>query len=118
MLVIKREKADMVVISTHGLSGWRPLILGSIAEKVIKLVDCTLLLLQSGHQVSAAEEPAIEVSEDTFGQRGIETKHVGSIVSGQEALAQKRLDLSAGDLAERAGGTEQHYDQTHSLFTQ
>jgi nucleotide-binding universal stress UspA family protein len=89
MLVIKREKADMVVISTHGLSGWRPLILGSIAEKVIKLADCTLLLLQSGHQVSAAEEPAIEVWEDTFVHRSIETKHVGSIVPGQEILAQK-----------------------------
>jgi nucleotide-binding universal stress UspA family protein len=52
--VIKLEKADMVVISTHGLSGWRPLILGSIAEQVIKQVDCTLLLLQSGQHLSAA----------------------------------------------------------------
>ena len=66
MLVIKREKVDMVVISTHGLSGWRPRILGSIAEQVIKLVHCTLLLLQSDQQVLAAEEPAIEVWEDTL----------------------------------------------------
>jgi len=117
MLVIKREKADMVVISTHGVSGWRPLILGSIAEKVIKLVDCPLLLLQSGHQMSAAEEPAIEVWEDTFGRNGVEPKHIGSTVPGQEILAQKRLDLSAEDLAARAGRTEQHYDQTHSLFS-
>jgi nucleotide-binding universal stress UspA family protein len=48
MRVIKREKTDMVVISTHGMSGWHPLVFGSIAEQVIKQVNCTLLLLQSG----------------------------------------------------------------------
>jgi hypothetical protein len=37
----------MVVISTHGISGWHPLVFGSIAEKVIKLVQCPLLLLRS-----------------------------------------------------------------------
>ena len=66
MRVIKSEKADMLVISTHGLSGWRPLILGSIAEQLIKQVNCTLLLLQSGRGESIVEEPAIQVWEDSF----------------------------------------------------
>jgi nucleotide-binding universal stress UspA family protein len=44
---IEREGADFVVISTHGLSGWHPLVFGSIAEKVVKLVQCPLLLLRS-----------------------------------------------------------------------
>ena len=35
------------MISTHGISGWHPLFFGSIAEKVIKLVECPLLLLRS-----------------------------------------------------------------------
>jgi nucleotide-binding universal stress UspA family protein len=47
MLVIEREHIDMIVISTHGISGWRPLIFGSIAEKVVKQVQCPLLLLRS-----------------------------------------------------------------------
>jgi nucleotide-binding universal stress UspA family protein len=37
----------MVVISTHGISGWHPLVFGSTAEKVVKLVQCPLLLLRS-----------------------------------------------------------------------
>jgi nucleotide-binding universal stress UspA family protein len=45
--VIEREKIDMVVISTHGISGWHPLVFGSIAEKVVKQVQCPLLLLRS-----------------------------------------------------------------------
>lgn len=47
MIVIEREHIDMVVISTHGISGWHPVIFGSVAEKVVKLVTCPLLLLRS-----------------------------------------------------------------------
>jgi nucleotide-binding universal stress UspA family protein len=47
MGVAERENVDFLVISTHGISGWRPLVFGSIAEKVIKLVQCPLLLLRS-----------------------------------------------------------------------
>jgi nucleotide-binding universal stress UspA family protein len=47
MEVIDRQHIDMVVISTHGISGWHPLVFGSIAEKVVKLVQCPLLLLRS-----------------------------------------------------------------------
>ncbi len=49
MEVVEREHIDMVVISTHGISGWRPLVFGSIAEKVVKLVQCPLLLLRSAN---------------------------------------------------------------------
>ena len=66
MRAIKRENADMLVISTHGLSGWRPLILGSIAEQVIKQVNCTLLLLQSGQHRPATEASAMEIPEQSF----------------------------------------------------
>lgn len=47
MEVAEREHIDMVVISTHGISGWHPLVFGSIAEKVVRLVECPLLLLRS-----------------------------------------------------------------------
>jgi nucleotide-binding universal stress UspA family protein len=47
MEVVDREHIDLIVISTHGISGWHPLIFGSIAEKVVKLVQCPLLLLRS-----------------------------------------------------------------------
>jgi nucleotide-binding universal stress UspA family protein len=29
------------------MSGWHPMVFGSIAEKVVKLVECPLLLLRS-----------------------------------------------------------------------
>jgi len=63
MEVVDREHIDMVVISTHGISGWHPLIFGSIAEKVIKLVQCPLLLLRSAKPDSGAKNPSGRASE-------------------------------------------------------
>ncbi|MFZ1916566.1 MAG: universal stress protein [Terriglobales bacterium] len=53
MLAIEREHIDMIVISTHGTSGWRRLVFGSIAEKVVKQVQCPLLLLRSVEPAAA-----------------------------------------------------------------
>lgn len=47
MRIAEREHVDLLVISTHGISGWRPTIFGSIAEKVIKLAGCPVLLVRS-----------------------------------------------------------------------
>jgi nucleotide-binding universal stress UspA family protein len=53
--VAESEKADLVVISTHGLTGWHPLVFGSIAEKVMKLVHCPVLLLRTPKPASSAK---------------------------------------------------------------
>ena len=58
MEVVEREHIDMVVISTHGISGWHPLVFGSIAEKVVKLVKCPLLLLRSAKPESGVKAEA------------------------------------------------------------
>ena len=63
MEVVEREHIDMVVISTHGISGWHPLVFGSIAEKVVKLVQCPLLLLHSAKTESEVETSSDRVTE-------------------------------------------------------
>jgi len=63
MKVVEREHIDMVVISTHGISGWHPLIFGSIAEKVVKLVQCPLLLLRSAKPESGEKIPSQQSTE-------------------------------------------------------
>jgi len=63
MEVVEREHIDMVVISTHGISGWHPLVFGSIAEKVVKLVQCPLLLLRSAKPETGAKIPSGRASE-------------------------------------------------------
>jgi nucleotide-binding universal stress UspA family protein len=57
MLVIEREHIDMIVLSTCGISGWRPMVFGSIAEKVVKLVQCPLLFLAPSNRAQIVQLP-------------------------------------------------------------
>lgn len=38
------EDAQFVVISTHGIGGWRNLMFGAVAEKVIRLSPCAVVV--------------------------------------------------------------------------
>ncbi|MEE8397800.1 MAG: universal stress protein [Desulfobacterales bacterium] len=40
------ENADLIVIATHGLTGWKKLIFGSVTEKVIRLAKCPVLSIR------------------------------------------------------------------------
>jgi nucleotide-binding universal stress UspA family protein len=60
---IDSEKIDQVVISTHGCSGWYPTVFGSIAEKVIKLAPCPVLLLRTPKPKSSAKVTSSRLME-------------------------------------------------------
>jgi nucleotide-binding universal stress UspA family protein len=45
--VAERNAADLIVISTHGMTGWNKFVFGSIAEKVVRMATCTVLLLRA-----------------------------------------------------------------------
>jgi nucleotide-binding universal stress UspA family protein len=53
--VIDREHIDMIVVSTHGITGWHPLVFGSIAEKLVRLVQIPLLLIHTKKPESSAK---------------------------------------------------------------
>jgi universal stress protein A len=38
-----RQSVDLLVIATHGWSGWRRLVFGSVAEKVVRSAACPVL---------------------------------------------------------------------------
>ena len=44
--VAKKGKADLIVISTHGETGWRHLVFGSVAEKVVRFSSCPVLTIR------------------------------------------------------------------------
>jgi len=43
--VAEEEGVDLIVLSTHGESGWRHRIFGSVTEKVIRMADCPVLTI-------------------------------------------------------------------------
>ena len=47
--MVKEEKTDMIVIATHGFTGWRKFMFGSVTEKVIRLSPCPVLSTRASH---------------------------------------------------------------------
>lgn len=43
--VAKRVRANVIVIATHGRTGWRRLVFGSVAEKVVRRSCCPVLTI-------------------------------------------------------------------------
>jgi nucleotide-binding universal stress UspA family protein len=39
----KSEKVSVIVTATHGLTGWRHFIFGSVAERIVRLASCPVL---------------------------------------------------------------------------
>ena len=45
--IAERNNADLIVICTHGMTGWHKLAFGSVAEKVVRVSTCPVLLLKA-----------------------------------------------------------------------
>jgi nucleotide-binding universal stress UspA family protein len=61
--VAVEEGADLIVMSTHGRTGWKQLKLGSVAQKVLRYVPCPVFLVPPHAVTSTAKmvvnEPVI-----------------------------------------------------------
>ncbi len=43
----EQEEADLIIIGTHGRTGLERFLLGSVAEKVVRLATCSVLTVRS-----------------------------------------------------------------------
>jgi universal stress protein A len=41
----KEENVDLIVISSHGKSGWKRLMFGSVTDKVMRIAGCPVLIV-------------------------------------------------------------------------
>ncbi len=59
--ISRREKADLIVMGTHGRTGLQHMMLGSVAEKVVRLARCPVLTVpdRAAARVGAAAERSV-----------------------------------------------------------
>jgi nucleotide-binding universal stress UspA family protein len=57
----EHNNVDLIVIATHGMTGWRKLAFGSVAEKVVRLATCPVLVMR----IHAEEESGDPVKRDS-----------------------------------------------------
>jgi nucleotide-binding universal stress UspA family protein len=53
---VEKQNADLIVIGTHGLSGLKHLLLGSIAERVVQKAPCAVLTVKTGIKAGGSSE--------------------------------------------------------------
>lgn len=54
--VASERGADLIVLTSHGRTGMKRLLIGSVAERVVRLAPCPVLVLR--HYPGPADEPA------------------------------------------------------------
>jgi nucleotide-binding universal stress UspA family protein len=57
----EHNKADLIVIATHGMTGWHRLAFGSVTEKVVRLAPLPVLVLRADGE-RKTNSPAAEAS--------------------------------------------------------
>src|SRR6266540_6834071 len=50
----KDHGVDLIITSTHGLTGFEHVLIGSIAEKVVRHASCSVLVVPSHPQIRSA----------------------------------------------------------------
>jgi nucleotide-binding universal stress UspA family protein len=59
--VAKQEKCDLIVMATHGYTGMRRALLGSVAARVIQHAPCPVLSVRGGNLPAGARRGAARV---------------------------------------------------------
>jgi universal stress protein A len=52
--IAKARKADVIVMGTHGRSGFAHLMLGSVAERVVRIAQCPVLAIRDSSRAADA----------------------------------------------------------------
>lgn len=53
--IAEHNNVDLIVIATHGMSGWRKLAFGSVTEKIVRLAACPVLVLRAQAEAESRE---------------------------------------------------------------
>jgi nucleotide-binding universal stress UspA family protein len=56
--IAEHDGVDLIVIATHGMTGWHRLAFGSVAEKVVRLAPCPVLVLRAHPTEHSSASPA------------------------------------------------------------
>jgi nucleotide-binding universal stress UspA family protein len=53
--IASEEKVSLIVIATHGATGWRRFMFGSVAEKVVRMAGCPVLTIPAPEKKGGSE---------------------------------------------------------------
>ena len=82
---------DLLVIATHGLSGWRHLVFGSVAEAIVRQLHCPVLTIHAAPAVTEAVAEPVEEADETINGMTPVRQEVGLAAESATELDQGRI---------------------------
>jgi len=87
------RRADLIVIGTHGRTGIKHVLLGSVAEKTVRLAPCPVLTVRGAAEPVASGRPASPVARQ---------QHIAQPGEVAEMMRRDPLTIGPDDTLERA----------------
>ncbi len=112
----KNVGADLVVVGTHGHRGLRRVLLGSVAEKVVKLSPCSVLTIKGEGKAAAPERILVGVDFSESSAQALATaaelaKSCGASLHLVHAMEPHLVPVTAYDMPLPDGFYEKVHDE-------
>lgn len=72
LAVARQEQTDMIVMGTHGRTGLHHMLIGSTAEKVVRMAPCSVLTVRH-------PEHQFALPQDSYPQRELNRKRINRV---------------------------------------
>jgi len=92
------EDADIIVIGSHGLTGWRHIVFGSVAERVVRLAPCAVLTIRAPKkEVATAYHERMEAQLEEFADKihELKSKYEATTAETREKYRKRMEELLA-----------------------
>ncbi len=96
----EEKDVDLIITSTHGLTGFKHVLIGSIAEQVVRHAHCPVLVVPSHSKIKAANLMR-QAGGGHQTKRPIANKKVPRPLMGRNKLTRKYRKLAAHPFPER-----------------
>lgn len=120
----RSDNADLIVLGTHGTSGWDELLFGSNAEHIVRHAHCPVLIIKKGIAHFAPKNPvaAIDVDDELkanwpvypFNAGGNSLKQFVYVSTPTDALADEGVTAWMQELAQANGIANYEFHVRHA----
>lgn len=91
--VANHENIDLIVLGAHGRRGWRRLLLGSVAEEVVRLARCPVLTVRAESPEKLAPVKQTELPSALLAPVDFSNESAAALAAAKELAAEWKAEL-------------------------
>jgi nucleotide-binding universal stress UspA family protein len=98
MLIAQEEKADLIVMGTHGAKGFEELFIGSNAHKIVNIAPCPVITIQTHAKKLGFSNIVLPIDRSAHSREKVEAAiHLAKIYDGKLHILGLLEDMEEGE---------------------